>query len=98
LCFEWSEFALLGAMMIYHMCISLTGALRNWKDSLYVGCCTDDSGRTMEPYEVKAWFLSALAEGKKVVPMDSSCDNFDFQKGCQGHPDAISHQKETPLG
>ncbi len=71
--------------MMTHMCISVTGALRNWKDSLYVGCCTNDEGRTMEPWEVKAWFLEAAAEGKKVLPMDPSCDNFDYQKGCLGH-------------
>lgn len=70
--------------MRYHMCISVSGALRNWQDSLYVGCVTED-GRTLEPWEVKHRFIQAAAEGKSVIPMDPSCDNFDFQKGCQGH-------------
>ena len=74
-----------------HMCISVTGALRNWQDRYYVNCVTDDTGRTMEPWEVKAWFVKAAAEGKAVLPMDPSCDNFDFQKGCQGHEELPPH-------
>lgn len=68
-----------------HMGISLTGALRNWQDYLYVGCVTDNDGRVMEPWEVKNRFLQYISEGKSVIPMDSSCDNFDYQTGCKGH-------------
>ena len=71
-------------MKYYHLFISVTGALRNWKDSMYRGCVTED-GRTLEPREVKARFVQAAAEGKRVMPMDPSCDNFDYQCGCQGH-------------
>jgi hypothetical protein len=74
----------------YHLCISLTGALRSWRDSDYIGCCTDADGRTMEPWEVKAYFLACVSEGKKVIPMDSSCDNFDFQEGCLGHEEVVN--------
>ena len=74
-------------MKNYHLCISVTGALRNWQDYLYAGCVTED-GRTLEPWEVKARFVQAAAEGKSVIPMDPSCDNFDFQKGCQGHEES----------
>lgn len=72
----------------YHLCISVTGVLRNWSDSLYTNCVTDETGRTLEPWEVKAMFVQAAAEGKRVLPMDPSCDNFDYAKGCQGHEQA----------
>lgn len=68
-----------------HMCISLRGALMNWEDRAWRNCVTADDGHIMTPSEVKLQFLDYLAEGKKVIPMDSSCDNFDFQKGCLGH-------------
>ena len=68
-----------------HMCIDLRGALMNWEDRMWRKCVTADDGHTMTPQEVKLEFLNALSEGKKVIPMDSSCDNFDFQKGCLGH-------------
>jgi hypothetical protein len=68
-----------------HLCIDLRGALMNWEDRMWRKCVTADDGHTMSPQEVKMQFLDELAKGKKVIPMDSSCDNFDFQKGCLGH-------------
>jgi hypothetical protein len=68
-----------------HLCIDLRGALMNWEDRMWRQCVTGDDGHTMTPHEVKMEFLNALSEGKKVIPMDPSCDNFDFQKGCLGH-------------
>ena len=68
-----------------HMCIDLRGALMNWEDRMWRKCVTADDGHTMSPQEVKLQFLEHIAEGKKVIPMDPSCDNFDFQKGCLGH-------------
>lgn len=28
-----------------------------------------------------------LAKGRRVLPL-GECDNFDYQTGCQGHPDS----------
>lgn len=70
---------------ITHMCIDLKGALRNWRDGAWIGVVTDDEGRTMEPWEVRAQFLKDLADGKRVIPMTSSCQGFDYQTGCPGH-------------
>ncbi len=69
-----------------HMSIDLRGALHNWKDRLWRNCVTDPEGRTMSPRQVKDWLLDELAKGRKVVPFDPACDNFDYQKGCGGHP------------
>lgn len=69
----------------HHLCIDLKGALMNWSDRQWRNCVTADDGHTMTPQEVRAEFLSELAEGRKVIPA-APCDNFDYQKGCLGHP------------
>jgi hypothetical protein len=68
-----------------HMSISTRGALRNWNPRFWRNCVTDGSGHTLTPDEVKDWLLSQLAMGREKVPMDPSCDNFDYQSGCMGH-------------
>lgn len=70
----------------YHICINLRGALMNWADYMWRECVTDEDGRILTPSQVKMRFLNEIAKGRKVIPMDPTCDNFDYQKGCQGHP------------
>ena len=53
----------------------------------YHGMFRHDDGRIMNGYESRSNLLSALSKGYRVIPMQP-CDNFDFQKGCLGHPDA----------
>lgn len=68
----------------YHFSISIEGALQNHIDDL-VGNITVE-GKTLTTHdEVKQFLLDCQAKGWKVLPM-SKCDNFDYQKGCQGHP------------
>lgn len=58
----------------------------NWSDREWRNCVTGDDGKLMSPSDVKATFLTELASGKKFIPM-GPCDNFDSEKGCQGHPE-----------
>ena len=70
---------------ITHMCISVRGVLgRGLKYCGSIGMRHDD-GRKATPHEVQDWLMDELAKGHEVVPL-GECDNFDFKKGCQGHP------------
>ena len=72
-----------------HMCISVDGVLalsaRDF-DRQFKGVFSDDSGRVMSTAEARKVFELARNEGKKVIPCTSKCDNFDYQRGCLGHP------------
>src|SRR5690348_14280089 len=69
----------------YHFCLDLRGALINWTDRQWRGVLHDDNGRVLSPREAKLALMDELAKGRKVIPC-SPCDNFDYQKGCKGHP------------
>ena len=68
----------------FHMCVDISGALKNWSDRLWRGVVTDDNGRVLTLREAKQYFRAELAKGRAVLPC-SDCDNFDYQTGCQGH-------------
>lgn len=68
----------------HHMCTNISGALANWKDSLWHNVCTADDGRMMSAREVKDFFKLELAKGHEVYPF-GDCDNFDWIRGCLGH-------------
>jgi thiamine biosynthesis lipoprotein ApbE len=72
---------------MHHMCVDVSGFRRNcehirghWKNIL--------DKNTGQPFKTKAKAIAAIDEliskGIRVIPL-SECDNFDFQKGCQGH-------------
>ncbi len=71
-----------------HMCVSVRGALRNWKPHEWRNCCTDSkTGRTLSPAEVHKCFLDELAKGHEVIPYGGPCEGFDYTGGgCPGHP------------
>lgn len=69
-----------------HMCLSLEGALMNFKAKHWKNCVTDDDGRTMTPEQVKREFIKLLGEGKRVIPYGKPCEGFSYQTGCPGHP------------
>ena len=71
----------------YHMCQSISGALRNWKASNWKNSVRHKSGRWMTPDEVKDMLLEELGKGRKVLPI-GKCSNFDYQKGCLGHKES----------
>ena len=67
-----------------HVGVDLRGARLNRNATEWIGVVTE-GGKTLSPREVKIRFLDLLVAGVKVIPMDSSCDNFDPEHGCQGH-------------
>lgn len=72
--------------MTYHLCVDVRGALLNWSDRAMDGVFQHDDGRPMKHTEAKLALMDEIAKGHKVIPA-APCDNFDYQKGCLGHPD-----------
>lgn len=69
-----------------HMCQSVRGALNNWKyPDDYYGVFQREDGTYLNPVQARDYLYDCLAEGKEKLPLDPSCDNFDYQHGCQGH-------------
>ena len=75
--------------------MNIEGALKYHIDDLVGNIDVD--GKTLNTHEeVKQFLLECQAKGWKVLPM-SKCDNFDYQKGCLGHPklETKHHQPEV---
>lgn len=71
-----------------HMAQSIIGPLTNWNQSDWkraTNWITRPDGSRYTHAELKAEFQSELAKGHEVVPI-GECDNFDFKRGCRGHP------------
>ena len=70
----------------YHMCIDIKWLLENkiGKRSLK-GFFTKDDGSACTNKEARDYLYDCLKKGYEVLPM-GECDNFCYQKGCQGHP------------
>jgi hypothetical protein len=69
---------------MYHLCLDVRGALHNWSDRELRGAFRHDDGRPMSPHEAKDALMDEIAKGHKVIPT-CECNNFDYQRGCQGH-------------
>jgi len=67
-----------------HMCMSVRGALRK-PDKQIKGILLHEDGRSMTASEVRETLYNELSKGHEVIPI-GDCDNFDYKKGCQGHP------------
>ncbi len=70
--------------MNYHIRIDLQGALSHWHPHEWRNCVKADDGHLMTPDEVQAEFFELLRGGTRFIPV-GTCDNFDPEKGCQGH-------------
>lgn len=69
-----------------HMCLSVRGALTNWKDKELKGMFTVD-GRKSTAAESKQLLMDELVQGHEVVPFGPACEGFDYSGGgCPGHP------------
>lgn len=71
-----------------HICQSIRGPLMNWKLRDWKSATkwiTRKDGTRFTSSELKQVFLDHLAAGHEVIPI-GECDNFDFKKGCLGHP------------
>ncbi len=71
-----------------HMCLSVRGAL-NWPKGELRRATKwilkpDGSKFTLE--ELRNALMDELVKGHEVIPINR-CDNFDYKKGCLGHPD-----------
>ena len=69
----------------YHVGIDVRGALLNWSDREFRGVFLRVNGHPMSVYESKMALMNEISKNHKVIPC-SPCDNWDYQKGCQGHP------------
>jgi len=70
----------------YHCCLDVMGFLVNEQfPEGYHGLFRDEGGDDIPPHEARAMLLDELSRGHKVIPF-GKCDNFDWAKGCQGHP------------
>jgi hypothetical protein len=79
---------------LYHMCLSVRGALMNWYDREFKGVFSRDDGTPMSVREAKAALMDELASGHEVIPC-TPCDNFDWIDGCQGHPQGSETLQEA---
>jgi len=77
-----------------HMCISVRGAITNFKPREWRNCVEDsETGRTLKPDEVFQGFLDELARGHEVIPFGKPCEGFDYSGGgCPGHPAEADHE------
>lgn len=72
-----------------HMCIDISGVLR-WPNAKLQKLFYDKDGTPRSGAYVRDYLRLELAKGRRVLPMGTECDNFDYQTGCKGHP-----QEET---
>lgn len=69
--------------MIIHTSLNIDGAIKNAK--MLKGCITV-GGRVLNTVEeVRHFLYQQKAIGREVLPI-GDCDNFDYKKGCLGHP------------
>lgn len=70
----------------FHMCLDIKGAIKNklGKKSLK-GLFVHDNGVKCTHDEAMNYLLECIEKGWRVIPI-GDCDNFDYEKGCQGHP------------
>lgn len=79
-----------------HLSVDIRGALMHWNPDEWVGCVTNDEGRTLTPSEVKADFLDALLRGERYVSCAPAgeCPDFDPREHrCPGHPKPPSKEE-----
>ncbi len=74
-------------MTMYHCCLDIRGMIKNGRKHELALLFRHPDGKRMTADEAKDKLLDAVAEGYEVLPY-GPCDNFDFQKGCQGHQKA----------
>lgn len=76
-------------MSIRHMCVSITGALRNMenKRTKTKSWFDHEGGTPMSVGEAREFLYGELQKGRKVLPT-GECDNFDYQTGCLGHKES----------
>ena len=67
-----------------HLHLSVKSVL-HWPKKDLKGLLITEDGKRMTADEAFDALLDELTKGNEVLPM-GDCDNFDFKKGCMGHP------------
>lgn len=70
--------------MKYHLALNVDGALRNMSDRELCGMFQFPDGTPMTAHQARQSLRIEQNKGRRVIPL-SPCDNFDYEKGCQGH-------------
>ena len=73
-------------MSIVHCCLDVRGALKSFNKRQLAGLFKRPDGTRLTADEAKDHLFDQLAAGREVLPF-GDCDNFDYKKGCQGHPE-----------
>lgn len=73
-----------------HLCMNIRGFMRNHSFPRgYRDVFTNtETGKPLTPHEAREYLFDCLAKGWRVIPLDSSCEGFDYQTGCPGHEQA----------
>jgi len=73
--------------MTYHVQLSISGALKNWKSGDGKAYNRTD-GPPMTDEEAHNRLVDLLAAGVQFLPVGPKCDGWTPQHGCPGHDDA----------
>lgn len=83
---------------IKHMCINISGLLRNYRGKKMTGLFDKENGAPCSDKEARAYLAECQAKGWKLLPMSNKCEGFDhFGEGCPGHEiEEETLKSETP--
>lgn len=77
---------------IIHFGISVRGVISSTNTELKDTHCkwiTRKDGSRMTPDQLREAFRDLLSEGIETIPI-GECSNWDYKKGCKGHPSGES--------
>ena len=75
-------------LTITHLCVAVRPQLRLSDRALlarWKGCIEDEDKTLDTGFAIREFFMDHLVQGHRVIP-GGECDNFDYEKGCLGHP------------
>jgi hypothetical protein len=75
----------------FHISISISGMMKYSREefeSEYGGVFEDDNGNALTYDEVMSELKKEIEKGHRLIPC-GNCDNFDYQRGCQGHEEVM---------
>lgn len=74
-------------MAIFHVHLDVRSfLLKNFEDfNEHIRLFSDEIGKPVSVAEAKNFLLEELSKGHEVIPI-GECSNFDYKKGCLGHP------------
>lgn len=83
---------------ILHMALDIEGFLSN---STYPRdfqrMFKHDDGRSMTPQEARAELFRQIRMGRRLLPMTTACEGFDYDTGCPGHDEESRDDISQPF-